>query len=233
MGREAGRSELLGGGARVLQVLEREVSCIGVSQRKGTVAQPVPPTSSRETVRPSAAVPGPGTDPQGVIAVDSPIGHDDEHRNGAAPGAWTVAGYLTLAGHVEQVSAARAFVRKLLAGDPLLDAALLVVSELVSNSVQHSRSSLPGGTVTLYVLHVGARVRIEVADDGADGVPCMRPAGIAEFPDWAGALDEVDLRGRGLRLVHVVAACWDFTIGHRRTTTWAELTPTEDPGTPA
>ncbi|MCW2876128.1 MAG: hypothetical protein JWQ95_228 [Sphaerisporangium sp.] len=137
----------------------------------------------------------------------------------------TIAGYVTLAGHVEQAGVARAFVRKLLIGDPLLDSALLVVSELVSNSVQHSRSSLPGGSVTVYLLHVGARVRIEVLDDGADGVPCMRPASGTELADWAGVLDEVDLRGRGLRLVHAVAACWDFTIGHRRTTTWVELSP--------
>ncbi|MEU8272255.1 ATP-binding protein [Sphaerisporangium sp. NPDC049002] len=222
--------ELLGAGARVLQVLEREVSRIDVPQTDRTAAQSVPPASSRETVRPSAAVPGPGMDPQGVIVVDGAIGHDDEHRNGTQPGAWTVAGYLTLAGHVEQVGAARAFVRKLLAGDPLLESALLVVSELVSNSVQHSRSSLPGGTVTLYVLHVGTRVRIEVQDDGADGVPCLRSAEAAELPEWAGALDELDLRGRGLRLVDAVAACWGFTIGRRKTTTWAELSPTDTPG---
>ncbi|MEV7971079.1 ATP-binding protein [Sphaerisporangium sp. NPDC088356] len=225
--------ELLGAGARVLQVLEREVSRIDLPQRNETGAQRVQAASSRETVRPSAAVPGPGTDAQGVIVVNGAIGHDDEHRNGTQPGMWTIAGYLTLAGHVEQVGTARAFVRKLLAGDPLLDAALLVVSELVSNSVQHSRSSLPGGTVTVYVLHVGNRARIEVLDDGAEGVPCMRPTGGAELPDWAGVLNEVDLRGRGLRLVDVVAACWDFTIGHRRTTTWAELAPAEDPGSPA
>ncbi|MFC4586850.1 ATP-binding protein [Sphaerisporangium corydalis] len=167
-----------------------------------------------------------------MIAID-PAGTHDEHRNGTPPGAWAVAGYLTLAGHVEQVGTARAFVRRLLLPeDPLLDSALLVVSELVTNSVQHSRSSLPGGTITLYVLHVGARLRLEVIDDGAEGIPHMRPAAPAELPDWTETLDEVDLRGRGLRLVNAVATSWNFTIDHHSTTTWAELTPTKDPGTP-
>jgi hypothetical protein len=75
----------------------------------------------------------------------------------------------------------------------------------------------------VYVLHAGARVRVEVLDDGAQGVPCMRPADGAALPGWAGALDTVEAGGRGLRLVNAVAACWGVTLGHRRTTTWAEL----------
>ncbi len=237
MGREAGRLELLGGGARVLHVLEREVSRIGVPLWDGVPAQRVPEAAGGERVEPvrnGAAAPGPGADPPGVIVVGGATGHDEDRANAAAPGARTVAGYVTLAGRVEQVGVARAFARKLLNADPLLDTALLVVSELVSNSVQHSRSSLPGGTVTLYLLHAGARVRIEVHDDGADdGIPCMRPAGTEVFPEWSGDLGEVDLRGRGLRLVDEVATCWGFAIGHRRTTTWAELSPALTPGAPA
>ncbi|MGW4640187.1 ATP-binding protein [Sphaerisporangium sp. NPDC004334] len=193
--------ELLGAGARVLQVLEREVLRIDVPLRYQIPAQRVPEAA-------------------------------DGERTAAAWRARTVAGYVVLAGRVEQVGVARAFARKLLGGDPLLDTALLVVSEMVSNSVQHSRSSLPGGTVTLYILHVDARVRIEVQDDGSDGIPCMRPAGSEAFPEWSGDLDEVDLRGRGLRLVDEVATCWGFAIGHRKTTTWAELSSSTDSQSP-
>ncbi|MEU9889733.1 ATP-binding protein [Sphaerisporangium sp. NPDC051011] len=166
----------------------------------------------------------------GTIVVDGTTTYDEVSEKAPAPGVRAVAGCVTLPGRVDQVGVARAFTRRLLHGDPVLDTALLVVSELASNSVQHSRSSLPGGTVTLYVLHVGARVRIEVHDDGADGVPHMRPAGSETLPEWDGELDELDLRGRGLRLVDEVTACWGFAIGHRRTTTWAELTPAEDIG---
>ncbi|WP_203982983.1 ATP-binding protein [Sphaerisporangium rufum] len=136
-----------------------------------------------------------------------------------------MAGCLTLAGRVEEVGAARAFARRLLDGNPLLEPVLLVVSELVTNSVEHSGSGRPGGTITLYLLHVGTRVRVEVRDDGADGVPSVRPAGWPAVPEPAGSLDELDVGGRGLRLVTAVAACWGFTAGRRETTTWAELTP--------
>ncbi|MEO3812720.1 ATP-binding protein [Sphaerisporangium sp. B11E5] len=176
--------EPLDAGARVLQVLEREVSGVGLLHR------------------------------------DEMAGHGE---TGWVPGARAVGGYVTLPGRVEQVAMARGFVRRVLGGDPLLDSVLLVVSELVSNSVVHSRSSLPGGSVTVYVLHAGARVRVEVLDDGARGFPCMRPTDGAALPGWVGALDTIEVGGRGLRLVDAVAACWGVTLRHRRTVTWAEV----------
>ncbi|GGK73473.1 hypothetical protein Sme01_06830 [Sphaerisporangium melleum] len=233
MGREAGQAELLEAGARVLQVLEREVGRVSAPLWNGVPAQRMPDeggagaaqAQAAEAARVRATCGQKADRPPGVIVPGQKGADDTDHGQAAGPSTRTVAGFVTVAGRVDQVGVARAFARRLLDGCPLLEEALLVVSELVSNSVQHSHSSLPGGTVTLYVLHVGARVRVEVRDDGAGGVPCMRPAGSEAFPEWAGDLDEVDLRGRGLRLVDEVATCWGFAIGHRRTTTWAELCP--------
>jgi anti-sigma regulatory factor (Ser/Thr protein kinase) len=51
-----------------------------------------------------------------------------------------------------QVRAAREFVERVLgAGHPCTGDAVLLVSELVTNSVRHSGSALPGGRVTVTV----------------------------------------------------------------------------------
>jgi hypothetical protein len=51
---------------------------------------------------------------------------------------------VTLAGRAERARVARAFVEDVLgAGHPCGDAAVLMVSELFSNSVRYSRSALP------------------------------------------------------------------------------------------
>jgi anti-sigma regulatory factor (Ser/Thr protein kinase) len=68
--------------------------------------------------------------------------------------------------------------------------------ELFGNSVRHSRSGEPGGTVTVAVMAGGGVVRVEVADRSGPGVPRVRLAG-------GGAED-----GRGLRLVAGLAARW-------------------------
>ncbi|MFC4535422.1 ATP-binding protein [Sphaerisporangium dianthi] len=249
MRREAGRVELLGAGARVLQVLEREVTRVGVPLWEEASAQFVAAEIGAATAQVlkvaeralgCAASDGSAGQAPGMVVADTATGREEaddtapdiDRDRAMAPHARTVAGFVTLASRVDQVGVARAFARELLAGCPLLEEALLVVSELASNSVQHSRSSLPGGTVTLYVLHAGARVRVEVQDDGADGVPCMRPAGSEAFPAWTGDLDEVGLRGRGLLLVEELATCWGFAVGHHRTTTWAELSPALPQGAP-
>ena len=47
------------------------------------------------------------------------------------------------------------------------DDAILCVSEMVSNAIQHSASSRPGGTVTVRaVIHPDNRLRVEVQDNG-------------------------------------------------------------------
>jgi anti-sigma regulatory factor (Ser/Thr protein kinase) len=70
---------------------------------------------------------------------------------------------VTLAGRAERARAARAFVSEMLGpGHPCGDAAVLLVSEVFSNSVRHSGSGAPGETVTIAVRAGNGLVRVEV-----------------------------------------------------------------------
>lgn len=95
---------------------------------------------------------------------------------------------------------ARRHARRLLVergSDPhLVDDALLVLSELVTNAVR-----LPGSTrVSVTVDARPGRVRLEVGDEVADAVPHV----VRErSPDRAGGL--------GLRIVEELAAAWGWT----------------------
>ena len=65
---------------------------------------------------------------------------------------------LSFPGRPDQVRAARAFTSKTLGDDhPCAPVAVLLVSELVTNSVLHSDSRLPGGTVTVTVTGTAGR----------------------------------------------------------------------------
>jgi anti-sigma regulatory factor (Ser/Thr protein kinase) len=127
----------------------------------------------------------------------------------------TLRARLTVPGRAEQVATARATVALALgAGHPCTDAAVLITSELVTNSVIHSDSRREGGTVTITVADVGYALRIEVTDDGAKDAPALR---LASGDDEA---------GRGLELVDALAARWESRRDHAgKTTTWAELIP--------
>jgi len=108
----------------------------------------------------------------------------------------------------------RAAVARALGGaHPCRDAAVLVTSELFTNSVVHSLSGRPGGTVTVAVADADGAVRIEVTDDGAPVFPALWPA----LPDDEG--------GRGLQLVDALAARWASQRNGGKTVTWAELVP--------
>ena len=57
------------------------------------------------------------------------------------------------------------------------DVALLLYSELVTNSVRHSGSAVPGGVVTVTVAAAATGiVRVEVTDRIGDGVPVLPSA---------------------------------------------------------
>ncbi len=118
---------------------------------------------------------------------------------------------VTLAGRAERARVARAFVSAVLGpGHSCGDDAALLVSELFGNSVRHSRSSDPGGTVTVAVRAGDGVVRVEVTDRSGPGVPGLRPAdGNAEG-------------GRGLELVAGLAARWGWRRRCGRTVTWFE-----------
>ena len=106
---------------------------------------------------------------------------------------------VTLAGRAERARAARTFVGEVLgSGHPCRDGAILVVSEIFSNSVRHSRSGALGETVTVAVISGDGVVRVEVIDRPEPGTPELRPAG----HDAEG--------GRGLQLVAGLAARWGW-----------------------
>jgi anti-sigma regulatory factor (Ser/Thr protein kinase) len=128
---------------------------------------------------------------------------------------------LTVPGQPRYVARAREFVSIALGSDhPCAEALTVVVSELVTNAMIHSRSGRAGGTVTITLRPSAGdglgrepdRVRVEVTDDGADGLPVLRPAG------------PCDVGGRGLHLVDGLAAAWNCARDPAgTTTTWAEV----------
>ena len=75
---------------------------------------------------------------------------------------------------------------------------VLLLSDLVTNSVRHSGSGLPGQTVTVTVCSEGGIIRVEVIDRSGPTVPVLKP-GDVEAED-----------SRGLGLVDALAARWGF-----------------------
>jgi anti-sigma regulatory factor (Ser/Thr protein kinase) len=120
---------------------------------------------------------------------------------------------VTIAGRPERVAVARAFAAAVLGRQhPAGETAVLLVSELVTNSVRHRASGLPGRLVTVTVLSAGGVTRVQVTDLSGATVPALRP-GVSGL---AGG-------GRGLYLVDALAARWGFEQDDRHTTTWFEL----------
>ncbi|MQY15772.1 hypothetical protein SRB5_59630 [Streptomyces sp. RB5] len=89
----------------------------------------------------------------------------------------------------------------------LADDIVLLVSELVTNAVQHGE-----GDIDLYLRHADETIRIEVTDDNPTA-PVPRPAA------------PYDTSGRGLFLVTILAHRWGTADDGR--TTWCTVrTPT-------
>lgn len=83
-------------------------------------------------------------------------------------------------------------------GVSALDDVLLLLSELATNAVAHSDSGRTAdGQVVVYVARTSTMVHVEVTDDGsAANAPAVR---VPETDDDG---------GRGLWLVHLLAAAW-------------------------
>lgn len=126
-------------------------------------------------------------------------------------------GSLTIPGRPEQAATARAFVARTLGdGCPHTDTATLLTSELVTNSLRHSRSRCEGGTVTVTLIAVPGGVRVEVIDDGGPAAPTLSSSP-GERPGLAEG-------GRGLHLVQALSARWNYWHDDGGTLTWFELT---------
>ncbi|WP_329084861.1 ATP-binding protein [Streptosporangium sp. NBC_01469] len=117
---------------------------------------------------------------------------------------------LGLLGQVDQpaqiaaVPRARRYVRDLLKGidHPHTDDALLLLTELVTNSVRHSDSGrCPSGRITIAVAHHDGTLHIDVIDAGSTaGHQPLVCAGVT--PDSGG--------GRGLWLVRELSSAWGW-----------------------
>lgn len=119
------------------------------------------------------------------------------------------------AASVDAPAAARAALaafRRELGGDRH-EVLLLLVSELVNNSVVHG----PPGTVLIQAVDSGDCLRVEVTDDGAGFATRPRPPRLE------------DESGRGLLIVDRLASRWGVN-GHDSTQVWFEL---DHPRTPA
>lgn len=130
-----------------------------------------------------------------------------------SPGTNAIPESVTVAGRADRVDIARAFVGRLLGPHPCADIVVLLVSELVTNSIRHSDSRLPGGVVTVAALTDDDEVRVEVIDRSGPTVPVVRDG-----------VDSMAEGGRGLQLVDTLAASWGYQRSDGRTTTWFECT---------
>ena len=110
--------------------------------------------------------------------------------------------------HIRVAPAARQFVRQAAAGHPAADDAVLLAAELIANSLVHACDAT---TVTITVTVSEAFIRVDVCDDGALGIPHMRPV-IPEAED-----------GRGFRLINQIAQRWGFTREPAGSCCWAEI----------
>jgi serine/threonine-protein kinase RsbW len=119
---------------------------------------------------------------------------------------------ITLPGLSSMVAVARHAVRVLLEGYPCADDAILIVSELCTNAIRHTKSSDAGGAFQVSVEAKRGLVRIEVTDDGSP----RGFSGIAPVCD----LEEY---GRGLEIVEVLSTRWGHDKGFGYATVWAEI----------
>lgn len=125
-----------------------------------------------------------------------------------------VLGSLTIPGRPEHVCEARAFVAKVLSDqNPVVDEAVLLTSETVTNAVMHSNSCCAGGTVRLIIVEIGDGIRVEVTDDGSD----------LSAPVVKGDIYASD--GHGLFLVQSLAHQWGYVRDEAGTTVWFWLEP--------
>jgi anti-sigma regulatory factor (Ser/Thr protein kinase) len=88
--------------------------------------------------------------------------------------------------------------------------AALIVSELVTNSVQHANVGVHQ-SLTLELAWLDDRIRIAVSDPGSELEPRLLPA------------DPTRLGGLGLRLVDQVALAWGVVWTEDATRVWCEL----------
>jgi len=133
------------------------------------------------------------------------------HQPSAAPPAvrpWQVTTARAFPATADQVSAARRFLIALIDGFPAADDALLCLSEVATNVIQHSHSARPGGQFTVRTAYAPGHLRVEVEDDGGPWQPSAR---------------HHDHGGRGLAILSALTH-WDTTEVNGHRIVWFEIT---------
>ena len=117
-----------------------------------------------------------------------------------------------LPGTPDQVRKVRLIITAAL-GDahPCIDDAVLLASETATNAVRHSDSARPGGEFALTVERTDAWARVTVCDDGSSRVPCLCP------------VKPTAERGRGVKLLDVLASRWGLLREKSRNEVWFEV----------
>ncbi|GAA0555867.1 ATP-binding protein [Actinomadura livida] len=106
---------------------------------------------------------------------------------------------------------ARRWLRDVLGEHPAFDDAALCMSELITNAVRHTESGRDG-QVRVEVSHSEKIVRIEVIDDGdTETVPHLS------------TVDEMDVCGRGLRIVAFLSTDWGAARLDKGHAVWFEI----------
>ncbi|MEV7010517.1 ATP-binding protein [Streptosporangium sp. NPDC051022] len=125
-------------------------------------------------------------------------------------------GQVALPGEVSSVPVARRYVRDLLdsVGHTRNDDALLLVTELVTNAVRHSRSGRPDGRVTVSVATHNGTIHIDVADAGSAD----------HHPRLCSQVSADSSGGRGLWLVQEIASAWGWHEIPAGRVVWFQLT---------
>jgi anti-sigma regulatory factor (Ser/Thr protein kinase) len=119
---------------------------------------------------------------------------------------------LMFPGGDDQVPAVRGYIRALFREHSRLDDLLLILTELLTNALRHTRSGDKDGMVSLTVLDTDATTRFEVIDQGGES----RPEPRADLPDDSES-------GYGLGLVTFLASGWDAVPWGEGTKTWFEI----------
>ncbi|MFI7147314.1 ATP-binding protein [Nonomuraea sp. NPDC050022] len=110
-----------------------------------------------------------------------------------------------------QVREARRFVTSYLADRPEADTAALIVSELATNAIRHSRSGRVGGNFGVTIHAGGELLILAVLDDGGPTGPHIRQAA------------EHEQTGRGLHLVEELTTRWGVYGDEYGRTVWVLL----------
>jgi serine/threonine-protein kinase RsbW len=130
----------------------------------------------------------------------------------------------TFPGRADQIARAREFTKRVLGACPVTDEAVLLVSELATNALEHT-STGDGGQFQVTICRNGTSLLIGVSDSGSDKTPAPGP------------LDPESETGRGLGLVELIAERWGYCGDQHGLTVWFEVSTgpsaeQEGPGQP-